>query len=158
MSRGRRRTLDLTRAGLLVEALGVARLDDVEGRVDEDLDEREAGLLVEVADDGAVRAEGRDERGEGDARRVREQLRDLHVARAAKGRGRVCFRGSARNQGGRGTHLADAADVLRARLLVEAEVLVQAEADVVAVEAVGELVEVEEVLLESAGNRRLDRR
>ena len=100
MSRGRRRTLDLTRAGLLVEALGVARLDDVEGRVDEDLDEREAGLLVEVADDGAVRAEGRDERGEGDARRVREQLRDLHVARAAKGRGRVCFRGGARNQGG----------------------------------------------------------
>ena len=63
---------------------------------------------------------------------------------------------SGRREGG--THLADAADVLRARLLVEAEVLVQAEADVVAVEAVGELVEVEEVLLERAGNRRLDRR
>ena len=52
-------------------------------------------------------------------------------------------------------HLADAADVLSARLLVEAEILVQTKADVVAVEAVGELLEVEEVLLERAGDRRL---
>ena len=81
--KGRERTLDLARARLLVEALGVARLDDGEGRVDVDLDERETGLLVQLARDGAVRAEGRDERGERDAARVREELRDLCV--------RACF-------------------------------------------------------------------
>lgn len=54
-----------------------------------------------------------------------------------------------------GTHLADPADVLVARLLVEPEVLVEPEADVVPVEPVRELVEVQEVLLERAGDRRL---
>lgn len=57
--------------------------------------------------------------------------------------------------GGETTHLADAADVLVPRLLVEPEVLVQPEADVVAVQAVRELVQVEEVLLERARDRRL---
>lgn len=73
----KRRTLDLARTRLLVEALGVALLDDAEGRVDEDLDEREARLLVQFASDRAIRAVWRDERGEGDAARVREELRDL---------------------------------------------------------------------------------
>ncbi len=54
-----------------------------------------------------------------------------------------------------GTHLADPADVLVARLLVESEVLVQPEADVVAIQPVRELVQVEKVLLECAGDRRL---
>lgn len=59
------------------------------------------------------------------------------------------------NEGGDGTHLADPADVLIARLLVEPEILVKSEADVVPVEPVRELVEVQKVLLERAGDRRL---
>ena len=57
--------------------------------------------------------------------------------------------------GQRQAHLADPADVLVPALLVEAEVVVEAEADVVAVESVGELLEVEEVLLERAADRGL---
>ena len=53
------------------------------------------------------------------------------------------------------THLADPTDVLVARLLVEPEVLVQPEADVIAIQTVRELVQVEEVLLECASDRRL---
>ena len=79
--REKRRTLDLARARLLVQTLGVARLDDREGRVDVHLDEREPCLLVQLARDRAVRPEWRDECGEGDAARVREELRDL-LARA----------------------------------------------------------------------------
>ena len=75
-------TLDLAGAGLLVEPLGVALLDDGERRVDEDLYEREAALRVQRARDGAVGAVRRDERGERDARRVREELRDLACAGA----------------------------------------------------------------------------
>lgn len=52
---GGRRTLDLARTRLLVEALGVALLDDAEGRIDEDLDECDACLLVQLACDCAVR-------------------------------------------------------------------------------------------------------
>lgn len=52
-------------------------------------------------------------------------------------------------------YLADPADVLVARLLIESEILVEAEADVIAVEAVGELLEVEEVLLERTSDGRL---
>ena len=70
-------TLNLSRPRLLVKTLGVALLDDAEGRVDEDLDERQPRLLVQLARDRAVRAVRRDERGQGDAARVREELRDL---------------------------------------------------------------------------------
>ena len=70
-------TLDLARPCLLVEALGVTLLDNVEGRIDEDFDERETGLLVQLARDGAVGAVWRDERGEGHAGSAREELRDL---------------------------------------------------------------------------------
>ena len=80
-----RRTLDLARARLLVEALRIALLDDAEGRVDEDLDERQPRLLVQLARDRAVCAVRRDERGEGDAARVREELRDLACADAGAG-------------------------------------------------------------------------
>ena len=47
-------------------------------------------------------------------------------------------------------HLANAADVLIARFLVEAEVLVETEADVIAVQAVAKLLQVEKVLLKRA--------
>jgi hypothetical protein len=53
------------------------------------------------------------------------------------------------------SYLRDAANVLDTVLVGEAEVLVEAEADVVAVEAVGVDAEVEEVLLESSGYSRL---
>lgn len=58
---------------------------------------------------------------------------------------------------GRETHLADAADILVPRLLVKSEVLVEAESDVVAVEAVGKLLQVQKVLLEGACDRGLER-
>jgi len=119
--------LDLAGAGLLVEALGIALLDNAKGRIDKDLDESEVRLLVELACDLAIGNVGRDERGHGDARSIGEQLR----------------------------HLPDASDVLDPRLLVEAEILVEPEADVVPVKAVRELVTVEEVLLEGTRNSRL---
>ena len=53
------------------------------------------------------------------------------------------------------TYLADSSDVLGAVLIGEAEVLVETEAHVVAVEAVGGEPEVQEVLLEGRGHRRL---
>ena len=73
-----RRTLDLASAGALVETLRVALLHDGERGVDENLDEGEVGFLVRLAGRVAVCAVGGDERGDRDARCVREQLRDLH--------------------------------------------------------------------------------
>lgn len=55
------------------------------------------------------------------------------------------------------TYLADASYVLVAVLVGEAEVLVEAEAHVVAVKTVGGEPEVQEVLLERRGHRRLAR-
>ena len=49
-----------------------------------------------------------------------------------------------------GTHLANTTNVLIPRLFIEAQVLVQPEANVVAVEPICELLKVEEVLLERA--------
>lgn len=60
-------------------------------------------------------------------------------------------------ESGVSSYLAYPADVLVAVLLGEAEVLVQAEADVVAVQAVGGVAEVEQVLLKSGGDGRLAR-
>lgn len=148
MQNNRKRTFNLASAGLLVEALGVARLDDVQRAVDEDLDEADVRLLVQLARELAVGDVRRDEGCDGDARGVCEELRDLadrgvRVSWGCKGRERER------------ADLADAADVLGARLLVEAEVLVQSEADVVAVKTVRELLEVQQVLLERARDRRL---
>lgn len=55
------------------------------------------------------------------------------------------------------THLCDTADVLVTALLVKAKILVQAEADVVAVETVGGETLLQKVLLESSGDGRLAR-
>ena len=112
--------LDLAGAGLLVEALQVALLAHLDRAVDEHLDE--VPLLHDGAHLVAVGAVGRDERGQGDQPGVREELR----------------------------HLADAADVLGPVLGREAEVLVEAVADVVAVEDVGPDAALEETLLEIA--------
>lgn len=70
-------TFNLSCTGLLVETLGVALLDDVEGRVDKDLDEAQPRLFVELTRDGAVCTVRRDERCQRDARGVRKELRDL---------------------------------------------------------------------------------
>lgn len=74
--------LDLTGAGLLVEALRVALLGLLDGDVDEDLDEGEGrvgvvGLLVQGAGLVAVGLVGRDEGGQGEAGRVGKELCDL---------------------------------------------------------------------------------
>ncbi|KAJ3504335.1 hypothetical protein NM208_g16352 [Fusarium decemcellulare] len=90
--------LDLTSAGLLVEALGVTLLSDLEGNVDEDLDKRDS--LVTTLVGLGVQLTG-----------------DLTVS----------------------------------------SVLVEAEADVVAVETVGGDAEVEEVLLEGSSDSGLAR-
>jgi hypothetical protein len=129
------KVLDLTSAGLFVQALGVALLGNLEGHVDVDLDKGDVlvvlllGLGVEVPGEVPVGAVGTDEGGDGDGGRVGEEL----------------------------GYLGDAADVLVAVLLGEAEVLVEAEADVVAVEAVGGHAEVQEVLLQGGGNGGLAR-
>ena len=84
--------LDLAGAGLLVEALGVALLGDLDGHVDVDLDEGDGvvagllrpGRLVQVARQLPVRLEGRDERGQRDGGRVGEELGNLVKLRLQK--------------------------------------------------------------------------
>lgn len=127
--RDARKLLDLARARLLVQALGIALLGDLERHVDKDLDKGN-GLVavlrlgVQLAGEIAVGAVRRDEGGDGDGGRVGEQL----------------------------GHLADAADVLVAVLFREAQVLVEPEAHVVAVEAVGRQAQVQEMLLQGRGD------
>jgi hypothetical protein len=77
-----RELLYLARLGLLVQALGIALLGDVDGDVDEDFDEgeRRVGVLgvgVELARDLAVGFVGADEAGESDSGGVREEFGDL---------------------------------------------------------------------------------
>lgn len=127
--------LDLASAGLFIQTLGVALLSHLEGHVDKDLDKGDGlvavlvGLGVQLSRKIAVGAVGRDEGGDGDGGRVGKELGDL----------------------------TDAADVLVAVGLGEAQVLVEAEAHVVAVEAVGGEAQVEEVLLQGGGDGGLAR-
>jgi hypothetical protein len=81
------------RAG--VQALRVTSLADLHGRIDEDLDERQVGLVVSLAEIFPVGRERRDQRHHCDRSRVRHQAR----------------------------HLADAADVLGPVARAETEVL-----------------------------------
>ena len=74
--------LDLARASLLVQTLGVALLGLLDGDVNEDLDEGERslavlGVVVEVTGDLTVGLVGRDEGGEGDGGAVSEELGNL---------------------------------------------------------------------------------
>ena len=100
---------ELAAAGAGVEALRVAALALLQRRRDPDLEERQAGVGVQVADHVAARAVGRHQRHDDDDAGVGHQAGDL---------------------GG-------AADVLLARRVVEAEVAAQPVAQVVAVEPVG---------------------
>ena len=91
-----------------VEPFRVALLTQLQRRVDEDLDEAQIGALVVGADAVAVLAVGADQRHQHDEPRIRHQAGDF----------------------------SDPSDVLRAVSRCEAEVGVQAEAQVVAVEHV----------------------
>src|SRR5678815_3923475 len=89
---------------LAVEPLGIARLADLERRIDIDLDE--LALLEQLARHPPLRAERRDERHHDDQTGLHEQLRRLRHA----------------------------ADILHPVYIGESEVLVEAVADIVAVE------------------------
>lgn len=127
--------LDLTSAGLLVKALGVALLGDFEGHIDVDLNEGNglvatlSSLLVQLTGDLAIRSVGGDEGGDSDGGRIGKEL----------------------------SNLGDTANVLVSVGLGKTKVLVEAEADVVAIETVGGDAQVEEVLLKSSGDGGLAR-
>ena len=122
-------SLDLAGTRFLIKSLGVAFLGHVQRRIDVDLEERKAGIVVQLAHEIAISAIGADEAGDGDDPRLGEEL----------------------------GHLADAANVLSTVLSGEAEVLVQAVADVVAVESIGVLALLQEHLLQGDGDRALAR-
>ncbi len=120
--------LQLAGAGLLVEALHVARLGHRQRRVDEDLDE----LAVAPAARAPCRRSARNgemKRDQHDQAGVDHQLGDL----------------------------GDAADVLDPVVVGEAQVLVEAVADVVAVEQVGVAAVGVQPLLHQVGDGRLAR-
>lgn len=128
--------LNDTLTSLLVQALRITLLGNLNGDINVHLNEGETGALagrgdfVQLAGSVTVLAVRRDERGNGDGARVGEQLGDL----------------------------CDAADVLVAVGFAEAKVLVQAEADVVAVQTVGvHAAVVEQLALEFDGNGGLAR-
>jgi hypothetical protein len=86
-SRDTGEVLDLAGTSLLVEALGITLLGDLEGHVDVDLDERQgvvialgAGLFVKLAGKIAIGPIGRDEGGDGDGGGVGKELSDLFAA------------------------------------------------------------------------------
>lgn len=125
--------LDLTSASLLVQALGVTLLSNLKGNVNVDLDKGD-GLVavlvrlgVEVTGDVTIDSVGGDEGGDGNGGGVSKELGNL----------------------------GDTADVLIAVGLREAKVLVETEADVVAVQTVCGDTKVQEVLLKSSGDSGL---
>ncbi|KAE8325541.1 hypothetical protein BDV39DRAFT_194337 [Aspergillus sergii] len=127
---------NLTRPGQLIKTLGVTLLGNLNGDIDEDLNEGQTGLLtrggdfVQFARGVTVCTVGRDERGDGNGGAVGEEL------------GNLC----------------NPTDVLVAVLFAKTEVLVESEADVVTVETVGVDTPVsEELVLELNGNGRLAR-
>lgn len=71
-------TFDFTSTSLLVKALGITLLNDMERSINEDLDKAETSLLVQLTGDSTVSAVGRDEGSGDDATCIREQLRDLN--------------------------------------------------------------------------------
>ena len=108
-----------------VEPLGVAPGAFLEGRVDEDLDELALGH--QFARHAPLGAERRDEGNDDDQPGVGHQPR----------------------------HFGDAADVLDAVLVGEAEIAVQPMANIVAVQDVGVAAGSVQLLLEKVGDRRL---
>ena len=104
--------------GLFVKTLGITLLSDLDGNVDPNLDEGDTGIttgplsLVQLTGQVAISSVWADEAGDGDGGGIGEEFGDL----------------------------GDTADVLFPVLGRETEIFVQAEADVVAIEAIGGLV------------------
>ena len=107
---------------LAVEALGVARLADLERRIDIDLDE--LALLEQLARHPPLGAERRDERHHDDQTGLHKQLR----------------------------RLSHAADILHPVRVGKAEILVEPVADIVAVEHVSVPTERVQPLLQHIGD------
>lgn len=121
--------LDYTGPGLLVKTLGISLLGLLNRNINKDLDERQSGLavgsvLVHLPRLLAIGLVRADERSQRQARRIGKQL----------------------------GHLTDTADVLVSGLLVESEILVQAETHIVTVQTVGAEALLEKVLLECCGD------
>lgn len=123
------KSLDAAGARLPVQALDVALLAHVEGRVDEHLKEGQIRVAVDLTGHVSVLGEGRHEAAQRHDPAVGEQAR----------------------------HLGHAPDVLLAVLLGEAQVLVQPRADVVAVEPVRHDAPAHQVRLQLERHGRLAR-
>ncbi len=117
--------LELATTGLLVQPLNVAVFGDRQWRIDVNL--VELARLEQAARHAALGPERRDERHHHDEARIGHQLADF----------------------------GDSPDVLDPVRIREAQVTVQAVADVVAVEQVGVLAEGEQALLDQVGDGRL---
>ncbi len=115
---------DLACSCFFVEAFGIAGLADFYWGVDEDFEEGEACVLVDFSDLVAVGLVRGDEAGDGDEACVGEEFGDF----------------------------ADSSDVFYSVVGGEGEVVVEAVADVVAVESVGEVAGLYECVFEGDGD------
>lgn len=133
------RTLDLASLGLLVQALGVTLFTFFNASIDKYLDKRKSRVMlrVKLASKVAISLVWRNERRDSNGRRRGEQ------------KGNLISDGIA--------YLGNTTNVLLAVLGREAKVLVQAEANVVAIQTERRLLQVQQVLLERRGDRRLAR-
>lgn len=112
---------DFPGTSFLIQALGVALLDDAEWSIYENFDEAKVSFLVQLADGFPVYTIRRYESRDGEAARIAEQL----------------------------GHLSDTPNVFHSGVFVKAEIFVETEADVVSVEAVGKPALVQQGLLKS---------
>src|SRR5262249_29617448 len=117
----------LSSTGFLVQALRIALFAGGNRRIDENLDERQLACHVQGPDSIAVLAIGADEAGHGDHATVGKKLGDF----------------------------ADAADVFLAVGGRKPQVLVEAVADVVAVQNVGQPAALHQGMFQGKGNRAL---
>ncbi len=121
------KALDLSGAGFFVEPLGIALFTNRQGRVAENLEE--VARPHRLPSDVAIFQIGADERGEGNDSGIHKQL----------------------------AHLADAADVFLAIFGTEAQILVQAVANVVAVQHISQVATLNQGVLQGVCNGALAR-
>jgi len=93
------RTFNFAGSCFLVQPFRIALFHDVEGRIDEDFDKVETGILVDLTSKRAISAVGRDERGQRYTRGVRKQARDLSSRRPPKN---DIYGKAAKGEGGKG--------------------------------------------------------
>ena len=114
-------------ARFFVQAFGVACFTHVDGYIDQDLDEGQAGLAMNLPDQVAVLAVGANEAGERNHAGIGEESGDL----------------------------ADAADILLTVGRGKTQIPVQAVADIVAVEHIGQLTAFDQGMLEGESDGAL---